>query len=272
MKANPKVHFIGVELQQGDRPFATDAKIKLRTVHELWYKENMINIGVQSLPTGWQYMAWIDTDIEFQRADWAEETIDELQHYSIVQLFSHAVDLGPNKETIKVHQGFGYNYNKGETWKAPNYGTFWHPGYAWACTKKAFNDMGGLLDFAPLGSADHHMALAWIGIVEKSINHDLHENYKFMCKTYQDRCERHIKRNIGHVQGTIMHHWHGDKKYRQYKERWQILTEHKFNPLTDIKKDWQGLWQLEDVKLGFRDDLRRYFRERHEDSIDIYTK
>ena len=269
MKANPKVQLYSAELQQGSRPFATDSMFKYRTIHELWHKENLINKVVEHLPVGWKYMAWIDADVEFERDDWAEETLDQLQHYSIVQLFSHAIDMGPNKETIKVHCGFGYRYINGEEWNDPTYGKFFHPGYAWACTKRAFDQMGGLIDFAPLGSADHHMALAWIGLVDKSLNHNLSSNYKLMCRIFQDRCDEHIKRNLGYVNGTITHHWHGDKKFRQYKERWQILIENKYDPLTDIKRDSQGLWQLETKKIQFRDDLRAYFRNRNEDSIDI---
>ena len=60
------VKLVTVELQQGLRPFATSAMIKLRTDHEIWYKENLINIAVRHLPHDWKYMAWIDTDLEFQ--------------------------------------------------------------------------------------------------------------------------------------------------------------------------------------------------------------
>jgi hypothetical protein len=263
------IKVISVELQQGVRPFATDSTLKLRTDDEVWVKENLINLGVRLLPPNWRYVAWIDTDITFQREDWAEETLLQLQSYDIVQLFSHAVDLGPNYEYIQTHTGFAYQYVLGDTWQPPQYGRFWHPGYAWACTRRAFNAMGGLVDFAILGSADHHMALAWIGLVEKSMNHDLHPNYKQLLLLFQDRCERFIRRKIGYVSGLITHSWHGAKKNRRYKERWKILTENKFDPIADIYKDWQGVWQLDHYKLKLRDDVKAYFRGRNEDSIDL---
>ena len=71
------------------------------------------------------------------------------------------------------------------------------------------------------------------------ITNKLNENYKKMCIAYQDRCERHIKRNIGYVPGTICHFFHGAKKARQYSNRWQILIRNDFDPLKDIKKDDQ---------------------------------
>jgi len=270
MQKYPHVKLITVELQQGQRPFATEATAKFRTVHEIWHKENMINKAVELLPMNWKYVAWIDADIEFQRDDWDLEALHQLQHYDIIQLWSTAIDMGPTGEALTIHAGFGSQYAKGAVWNPPGtkYAKFWHPGYAWACTRKAWEAMGGLIDFAILGSADHHMALAWIGKVRCSMNHDLHENYKKLLLIYQDRCEQHLKRNIGGLDGTILHHWHGTKKNRRYKERWQILVDHKFDPLLDIKRDWQGLYQLEGNKPGLRDDLRMYFRCRNEDSID----
>ena len=272
MALEPHVRLWAVELQQRGRPFVTNAQIKLRTKDELWYKENLINVGVQHLPPDWEYMAWIDTDIEFQNKDWARETIEQLQTYDIVQLFSHAIDLGPNGEAMMTHLGFNYLYVNGE--KMSNYEKtkeykMGHTGYAFACRKAAYDAMGGLMEFPILGSADAHMCMAWIGKASKTLHPDLHPNYKELCKIYEERCERHIRRNIGYVKGTILHSWHGKKADRQYCTRWQILIHNQFDPLRDIKKDHQNLWKLETTKPQLRDDIRRYFRQRHEDSIDV---
>lgn len=269
MRATPRVRLFTVELQQRARPFATNADLKLRTKHEIWHKENLINVAVTHLPPDWQYVAWIDADLEFQNPRWVDDTLEELQTYSVLQLFSHAIDLGPNGETLQVHTGFAYQYMLGKTWRPAGYGVFWHPGYAWACRKSAYNAMGGLIDFAILGSADYHMALAFIGLVDYSLNHKIHPNYKKLVKIFEQRCEKHIRRNLGAICGTILHHWHGDKKNRQYQSRWEILVSTAFDPLVDIKKDCSALWQLEPEKIALRDKIRRYFRRRNEDSIDI---
>jgi len=273
MKKEPTVRLLTVELQQRGRPFVTDACVQLRTKDEIWYKENLINVGVQHLPPDWEYMAWIDTDIEFQNKNWARETIEQLQTYDIVQLFSHAIDLGPGGEAMMTHLGFNYLYVNGETMSnyCPTKSTykFGHTGYAFACRKSAYNAMGGLLEFPILGSADAHMCMAWIGQVRKTLHPDLHVNYKELCTIYEDRCEEHIKRNIGYVKGTILHSWHGKKADRQYSSRWKILISNQFDPLRDIKKDDQNVWQLENNKPELRDQIRIYFRQRHEDSIDL---
>jgi Pyruvate/2-oxoacid:ferredoxin oxidoreductase delta subunit len=255
-----------IELQQNSRPFVTNSKVKLRTDHELWFKENLINIAVRHLPKNWEYMAWVDSDLEFQNKDWVRETLEQLQTYKVVQLFSHCLDLGIKHEALQVHTGIFYAYCNGEIYNPPTkYGNYFHVGYAYAITRQAYDSIGGLLDFPILGSADNHMALAFIGIVDLSLNKNLHPNYKLLCHIFQERCEKNIKRNVGYVHGTILHHFHGNKVDRKYQSRWQILINNQFDPLVDIYKDANGLWQLNDNKPKLRDDIIRYFRERNED-------
>jgi hypothetical protein len=62
-----------------------------------------------------------------------------------------------------------------------------------------------------------------------------------------------------------MHYYHGAKVNRRYFDRWGILVRNNFDPLLDLKKDWQGLWQLTDRNHKLRDDLRAYFATRDED-------
>jgi hypothetical protein len=272
MKKDKNVRLLTVELQQRNRPFATDSTVKLRTNDEIWHKENLINIGVQHLPDQAEYIAWIDADIEFQNKNWSQETIEQLQCYDVVQLFSHAIDLGPNGETMIVHTGFNYLYVNDEPMSNYSPGAPYrhaHSGYAWACRKSAYNAMGGLMEFPILGSADSHMAMAFIGKVGKTLHPKLNKNYKELCFIFQERCERHIKRNIGYVPGTINHFFHSDKQNRQYSSRWNILLNNDFDPLRDLKKDNNNLWQLEDLKPRLRDDIKKYFRQRQEDSIDL---
>lgn len=270
MKANSRVRLTSIELQQRARPFQTNASIKLSCTDILWYKENLINTAVLHLPPDWEFMAWVDTDLHFQNLNWAEETISKLQIHPIVQMFTHAIDMGPNGEALQTHIGFAYSYVNGETWRPSGYGKYWHTGFCYGIRKSAYNQLGGLLECAILGSADTHMALALIGIVEKSLNHKLSKNYKQMCLAWQERAERHIKRDIGYVSGTILHEFHGCKTQRKYKERWAILVENNYDPIFDIKKDCNNLWQLESNKIKFRDDLRMYFNQRNEDSIDLH--
>lgn len=270
----PQLQLHVVECAFGDRPFETgEAVLRLRSQDELWQKEPMINAGVRMLPSNWEYVSWIDNDVEFQRESWVEETIHALQHYHVVQLFGDAIDLGPNDEHLASHKGFVRQYLDGKK-IGYGYGPYEaaHPGYAWACTRRAWNTLGGLLDIGILGAGDNHMAFSLIGRGGESAHAEIGPTYMDTILRWQDRAEFFVRRDIGYVKGTLVHHWHGKKKDRRYWDRWKILVKNKFNPLTDIKYDWQGLLQLEEMtprNHQLRDDIRAYFRARNEDSIDL---
>lgn len=266
-----------VEIAFGDRGHYVTGEedfghIQLRTFDELWHKENMINIGLQHLPEDWEYVAWIDADVTFSREDWVEETIHQLQHYQVVQMFETAVDLGPDQQAMKVHKGFLSQYLKGALTKKSDYYDSGHPGFAWAARREAIEAVGGLIDFGILGSGDRHMACGLVGKIELSHSGGLHPSYIAGLKNWQDLAERHIKRDVGFVSGTLLHWWHGKKIDRQYGSRWKILVDHQFNRHLDLKRDSQGLWQLEVSNVRQReqrDAIRAYFRARKEDSNDL---
>lgn len=273
IEADPNIILYIVEISFGKRPFmvtecGNPRHLQLNTDDELWHKENSINLMVQRLPKNWKYVAWLDADIKFLNPNWATETIHQLQHYKIVQMFQNAVNMGPNEEIVSTYKGFMYQYMQGKSYTTSKY-EFWHPGFAWAATREAWNEMGGLLDFAILGAGDHHMALAWVGMAEKSMPGNISEAYRREVMDYQNRCEKHIKRDVGYVSGIILHSWHGKFKDRKYIERWDVIIRNDYNPDIDIKRDWQGLYILNSThKIGLRDGIRAYIRQRNEDSVD----
>jgi hypothetical protein len=292
-----------VECAFGNRPHEVTQKdnarhVQIRTKSEVWHKENMLNIGISRLPPDWEYVAWVDADVMWARPDWVKETLQQLQHYHVVQMFSVAQDLGPNSEPINLHKGFVYQYQQlgdpfdlNQTWdqaiddfiahRAKQFALTcyagetkkgiesWHPGFAWAARREAIDALGGLVDWAILGAADRHMAYALIGRCAKSIPGGVQGTYRRLLMEWEQRAEKYIRRNIGFVPGMLLHRWHGNKSQRRYQDRWNIVIKHKFDPELDLKKDWQGLWQLTEKNRDLRDDLRHYFRMRNEDSIDL---
>jgi hypothetical protein len=252
---------------------------QFRTTDEIWHKENLINLGVQRFPHDWKWVAWVDSDVTFLRRDWAVETIEQLQHFHVVQMFQTAIDLGPTGHAFNMYNGFGYSFaenlpefhvsNGGYYQGLKQGGKYWHPGFAWAMRRSAWDELGGLMDFAILGAADHHMALSLVGEGEKSLPHGIHPNYRKHVLEWQHRAAIHIRQNLGYVPGTIAHNWHGKKSDRRYWDRWAILKKHNFNPERDLVRDYQGMWKLSNEGLRMRNDLRSYFRSRNEDSIDF---
>lgn len=288
--------------------------LQLRTSHEIWHKENALNVLIQHarrLYPEMKYVAWIDADIQFARPDWAQETLQQLQHYDIVQMFSHAQDIGPNGEPYgNLRPGFMWSYQNErpsphdmpegwdwattvtsvadgvsplcyyyptETTSARISWRFTHPGFAWAARVSALDKVsvagyGPLIEWGILGSGDYHMATALVGHVEYSLANQMPDRYKALCYQWQDRAEKYIRRNVGSVPGIVHHGWHGKRAARLYDKRWKFLKVSGFDPDLDLKRDTQGLWQLEDRNersITLRDGLRAYARLRNEDSIDV---
>lgn len=266
------VRLTTVECAYGDRPFecqgtpgVTHVPVRARTL--VWNKEALLNIGIGRLPEDWRYAAWIDADVVFRRADWAAETVQALQQYDVVQPWSHCYDLGPNGEHLQVHAAFLKLVHEGRPISpsgAKGY-EFGHPGYAWAATRQAVDQLGGLIE-AALGAGDHHMALALIGRVRESVPGGIHPSYLAALERWQDRAERHVAGNVGFVPGTIEHQWHGPKAARGYQSRWNILVRHGFDPAADLKRNVWGVPELAGNKPELRRDLDRYFRSRNEDA------
>ena len=277
-----------VEVAFGDRPWEITEEnnanhVRLRTVEELWHKENALNLGIAHICRqfpGTKYIATIDADVmPLGRTwrEWMEETKHELQHFQVAQMFEQAIDFGPNGQIIgEPALGFMYQYFKND-FRQPKHGGSgyyekWHPGYAWAYNVDALDKLGGLIDIAILGAGDRHMALGLVGAMDQSFESQLHPEYKSWMKQWEARAEKYIKRDVGYVRGAIGHSWHGRKKERFYHTRWKILTEQQYNPLTDIHKDRYGLWQLNTDsfrQMRLRDLVRAYFKSRNEDSIDV---
>ena len=238
--------------------------ITFQTDSHVWIKENLINMAVKSLPKYWKYMAWIDADLEFLNTNWVEDTIKELQDADVVQMWHTAVNLGPHEEALKIDKSFAYMFvGSGTPWTQTDKYGFWHPGYAWACTRHAFTKMGGLPDWAILGSGDRHLAMSLAGLGQTSCPGTIHENYKMMLRLY----ERSLKNfKVSWVDGTIIHFWHGSFADRRYKERWDILIKNAFDPFEDIGYTDEGIVQLTEKGRRFEKFLDDYFTGRREDS------
>jgi hypothetical protein len=270
-----------VELAYGKRPLeltedhGADHYYPYRTHEELWHKENLIQLGIARLGLhfpDWEYVAWVDADVQFTRPDWADETVHQLQHYKIVQMWTEALDLGPQHQILEHHTGYVYAWHqKGELAK-PAYGgggLVFHPGYAWAARRDALEAIGGLIDYAIMGSGDTHMAGAFTGCVERTFHKGMSADYKHALKHYQRLCEKHLRRKVGYVETALTHRWHGKKKHRGYSDRWKVLSDNGYSPYTDIIRRPDGVLALTSEKRGLRDGLMRYFRSRNEDSIDV---
>jgi len=277
MEHSPNVRLHLVELAYGDRPFevAREHDLRLRTRHELFHKENLLNLVISRFPCDWEYGAIVDADFHFNRHDWSLEAIHQLQHYDWVQLFSSYLNLSGetlgtgHRPTSTPVNGFVYNYIQ-NGYKLPKSLDYKHcgaPGGAWAFRRSAFDACGGLLDRCILGSGDWYMAWGLCGGsgLEMHPDRGYNPDYVKYVSAWEKRAADACRLNVGYVDGFATHHFHGPLRKRGYGSRNQILIRDQFSPVTDVFPDYQGVLQIAPWKHRLRDDIRAYFLSRGED-------
>lgn len=290
-----QVKLITVEQAFGARQFMITTPdnplhVQVRTVEQLWHKENMLNLGFErAREHRAKEIAWIDADCKYSGTprEWFEETWHALQHYEFVQMFDFLIDLDLNNNPMGAPQrsfmsnyiakgcppleefivlakeAKDYDYGGGKSFPGVS-------GLAWAANVETGLDrIGRLMDFSILGANDWYTAHALVGMLSPQTVGIAPSNYLNKMTQYQTLCERWIKRDVGAVKGTVFHDFHGVKKLRGYNTRNRILNDNLYDPDLDIKLDTQGLWQLETWEprqIRMRDQIRAYFAARKEDS------
>jgi hypothetical protein len=275
MEKEPNIILYVVELVYNDQPFVITSSsnkyhLQLHAEIPLWHKENMINLGVKKLlPNDWKAFAWIDPDIDFDNIHWAKDTLKILNDggKDCVQLFTNCIDMDSYEEILDIKFGFGYQYCK--NLKKDNNIHYWHPGYGWAYNRKAFEQMGGLMQEAILGEADNIMAHGFIEKAVLSLKVGMDPKYIDFIKNYQNKI---MNLKIGYVPGTIRHFFHGSNQNINYCKSEDILINFKFNPYTFIKINSDGLIVPSNTcPKEFTDEIFKYFKNLNEDEI-IYSK
>jgi hypothetical protein len=183
----------------------------------------------------------------------------------VVQLFSHCADLNYDHTNLNLFNSFGYSFQKNKEYAniKSSGKDYWHPGYAWAITRKAFQQIGGLFDKGVLGGGDNIMALSIIGKCETVNNPEYNADFNSCMLEFQLKAN---KLHLGYVPGVIRHHFHGSKINRKYVERWQILIKHQYSPNKDVTYDSSGiLIPTTTFSEDFKSEIFNYFFERNED-------
>ena len=249
--------------------------VPVRNHTMVWNKESLMNIGISRLPHDARFIGTFDADVHWRKPGWAAEIEHALHLHPVVQCWSTAYDLGPNDEHIQTHTSFGRLYREGKPVVTKG-GKFWkfdggayeyaHPGYAWGWTREILDRIGGLFDQGGMGSSDHHMALAIVGQVEKSIPAGTHPNYLAALKIWESRALTHINKNIGFLHGTIEHRFHGSKQARSYIGRWDMFVNHGFDPVSDLKRNSFGVLEFAGNKPDLEREWHQYLANRQEDA------
>lgn len=219
----------------------------------MWQKERLLNRLVESLPREVEHVAWIDCDLLFCNPDWAEQALQALDELPVVQLFEFVHFLGPHGRIVRSNGSHALVVASRQT-------AISSPGGAWAARREIFP----LIDIGVCGGADKLLAEAWRGRWNATA-HKMNTAWAMAYITAGRRQHELVQGQIGHIRGDILHCWHGTRENRRYTERWAYLTDHKFDPETDIAIDAQGLWRWSSDKPQMHAAVARYFEERRED-------
>jgi hypothetical protein len=275
MEQEPNVILYVVELAYNKQEFKITSAdnprhLQLRGSVPLWHKENMINLGIRKLlPKDWKAVAWIDADIKFEGIHWAEDTLKILNGgKDVVQLFTHCVFMDYYEQISKNFIGFGYQYcNNFIKGREMNY---WHPGFAWACTRAAYDKIGGIYELAILGAGDNIFCHAFIKKSAESLENGMSPAYIQSVKEYQDRF---VGLSLGYVPVTISHYFHGINENRKYRTREDILIQYQYTPCTHVTTNTKGLIVPRDkCPTLMLDEIFKYFQDRNEDEYIHDTK
>lgn len=287
MEQLPNVKLYVGELAYGERPFEVTSQnhaldFQWRTTEVLWHKENVLNQVISRFDADWQYGAYVDGDMLFNRNDIALETIHQLQLHDWVQMFSTLVDLGPDHMPVRMFKSFAKVFQENGCKGVAGYSkpSLYNPevkqgvgatGGAWAFTRRALSQCGGLLDTCILGSGDWHMSYGLIGetVPHPEVDH-CGKPYVDSIRVWQKRAAA-IRKNIGCVNVHVSHFWHSSRNRRGYGTRWKILRDHQYDPASDIYRDVNGIYQLSPDRIQLRDDIRSYFMSRNEDDLQLHA-
>lgn len=218
-----------------------DFHLQIQYKHDIYLfnKENLINVGVKKLlPSNWKWMAWIDADIEFKDEFWIEKTLQLFKSgkYDVIQLFSICRYLSKyNTPQEYFHSSISLLFNN-HLLKNKKYR---HPGFAWACSRDAYEKMGGLFEYAIIGGGDFIMEACFTNrfhIIEKKFK----ENIDFLnyIRIFYEKV-KDFSYNFLNI--LIEHHYHGERKNRMYVNRNDIILKNKFNPEKDMIKPFESL-------------------------------
>ena len=259
-------------------PTDADVMVQLHGGAVLWQKERLMNVALQHLPADCDAVAWIDNDVLFENDSWAEQAQQKLKQYPMAQLFSQSVDLNPGETDISAESEY---YSQGLIARIKSTGmsalqrqskySWGHPrrevmpGLAW-CIRRDVIDEHGFYDAMIMGAADRmflHAAYGEISQIPSTVpmteSHFAH--YLKWAQPFYDT----VQGNVGYIDHTAYHLWHGEIPNRQYWDRHDAVVKMRFDPAADITIGDNGAWHWARPVPELENYCIDYFQQRLED-------
>lgn len=239
--------------------------IKYELPSILWIKENLINLAINILPSNWQYMCWIDSDIIFLNNNWVNETIESLKINHVVQLYQTITYLDEDGNVdldikIPYHKPImcGFIFKSIQE-KKYVYGA---TGFGWGINRNLYTKINHFFEFNIIGGGDFTFSICVTQNLEYANTSKLFS--EMPSKDYVNKLINYYNNfkqcKVSYIKGMICHLWHGNLNKRLYEPRLDILLKYKFSPDLHIQKNEKGIIYLTDKNL--EKEIYQYFQSR----------
>lgn len=228
----------------------------------MFFKENLWNLGVESMP-GFDKYLFLDTDLRFSAPDVIQQADRLLDAVDVCQPFGTAVWHDRDGKVTHARRGAAFALSRGYEPTS----RYYHPGFAWGVTRRAYEFLGGFYDRHILGGGDIAFAYAldprFVNVdLRQRVPDDAHFATTPSYETYRHRGVSLCLR-VGSLETVDVHHqWHGDPGNRQYTSRgtyWPLERGQEY----PLRTRPDGLLEWADPAAG--QAVRRYFESRRED-------
>lgn len=277
-----------------------DIVMSLTGEDRIWQKERLINVGIGELPRHVEFVAWVDCDVIFSEEDWSSEAQVHLEkHGGLLQLFSTSAHLPRETDvaslspaacaaTVPLLTGIAiasslrqrtFDENEVKLRQADLSGdtdNYYKAieqhnccGLAWAARRDVIATCGHY-DRCIVGGGDRMHAFSALGRLSDywSLRRHNDKQKDDMLSWVESARSAGLFAHIDSLDQSVYHLWHGELFQRGYRERYEILARHGFDPAKDLEVSGNGTWKWTDPNGELARDVGAYFFSRHEDGSD----
>ena len=250
--------------------------ISVKSESTFWQKENLLNIGIEFLKKfNCKYILVLDNDIKFSSDNWIREIKRASQANDITHIFKKINRIDSHNKKIRKLNTILHRISESQSNEQKLdllLERDGEPGYGYCFKKDVFTNVN-LYDRCIMGSGDFFNLIS--NYKCKGFSNKI-KNDRFFSKTthefvsdYLDYVNKFFSPNIkvGYAKCELDTFYHGEIAKREYVNRESILSKFNFNPITDIKKNQSGVYEVTNKTLEKR--IYKYFQDRDEDANHI---
>jgi hypothetical protein len=259
--SNSGIPYLVVEVAFKEDPFCVapgNDVLRLRTESQMFYKENLLQIGVEHTPGEYTKFCFLDADVLFSDPNWYRVVSRLLDTHAAVHPFTNRYHLSAQ---FQIQGAMDYS-------TVVHNGTNGESGYAWAVTREWVEEYG-IFDYGVMGAGDRAFTYCFCDqkfLVEYS-------GYRHLQRLFREYVARGPQRPGAFAPMTIFHMFHGSLFNRQYLSREEIingfLSGHGLDDIEEVlKRRSDGLleWR-EEYRSELNDLVGQFFSRRDDDSV-----